>query len=238
MKDFLLSLCLLGASGFTADAEIVWLEKIYDFGLFKEEAGPTTGHTRFVNTGPEEVCITGMRPSCGCTSADYPKDPIQPGDTATVSFTYDPKGRPGKFEKSVRVYVGDSDTYLIKIRGNVLGTPESLSTLYPVVAGPLRLTTANLFGGEVKKGTSRHFFVNGYNHTSDTIRPKIVSPNKALSVVASSEDIGPGDIVAFSFYLNTRELPDTGMIDIPVRIYPDPEDESVFAEVHLTAEIK
>ena len=117
-------------------ADIVWIEKEYDFGLIKEEAGPKTGYARFVNTGPEEVMITGMRPRCGCTKADFPKDPIAAGDTATVSFTYDPTGRPGKFNKSVRVYIGSSETYKIPITGNVLGTPQSLSTLYPVVSGP------------------------------------------------------------------------------------------------------
>lgn len=50
-----------------ARGEIVWLEKEYDFGLMKEEAGPKTGSVRLVNTGPEEAVITGARPSCGCT---------------------------------------------------------------------------------------------------------------------------------------------------------------------------
>ncbi len=64
-----------------ARGEIVWLEKEYDFGLMKEEAGPKTGSVRLVNTGPEEAVITGARPSCGCTGVAYPDDPIAPGDT-------------------------------------------------------------------------------------------------------------------------------------------------------------
>ena len=238
MRKMLVGISAILCLGFGTQAEIVWLEKDYDFGLIKEEAGPKTGYARFVNTGPEEVIITGMRPSCGCTSADYPKDPIAPGDTATVSFTYDPAGRPGRFNKYVRVYIGSSDTFKIPIYGNVLGTPQSLSALYPVVSGPLRLTTANLFGGDVKKGTAKHFFVNGYNHRADSIQPKIVCENKALSVIGSSEKIGPGDIVTYSLYLNTRALPDTGTIDIPVRIYPIPEEnQEEFIEIHLTANI-
>ena len=63
-----------------ARGEIVWLEKEYDFGLMKEEAGPKTGSVRLVNTGPEEAVITGARPSCGCTGVAYPDDPIAPGD--------------------------------------------------------------------------------------------------------------------------------------------------------------
>lgn len=76
-----------------ARGEIVWLEKEYDFGLMKEEAGPKTGSVRLVNTGPEEAVITGARPSCGCTGVAYPDDPIAPGDTVKFSFTYNPLGR-------------------------------------------------------------------------------------------------------------------------------------------------
>lgn len=234
---FILALLSTLVSDSLANAEITWLEKEYDFGLMKEEAGKKTGYARFVNNGPDTVCITGVKPSCGCTSADYTDTPLAPGDTATVSFTYDPKGRPGRFNKSVRVYVGNTDTYRIAIKGNVLGTPESLAALYPVESGPLRLSTALLTGGEIKKNSSRHFFVNGYNQQSDTIHPKIVCREKALSVEASSDSVGPGDIVTYSFYLTARQLPDSGFINIPVRIYPNPEDESQYAEVHLTADI-
>lgn len=201
----------------TANAEIVWLEKDYDFGLMKEEAGKKTGHARFINTGPEEICITGVRPSCGCTSATYPEEPLAPGDTATISFTYDPKGRPGRFAKTVRVYVGDKDTYIIRIKGNVLGTPESLSTLYPIENGKLRLSEAQIFAGEVPYGTTRNYFINGYNQSEDSITPVIVSPNHALTVIASEPKLGPGDIATYSFYFNSRKVPDMGVLDIPVK---------------------
>lgn len=202
-------------------ADVVWLEKEYDFGLMKEQLGSKTGSVRFVNTGPEEIIITGARPSCGCTSVDYPVDPIAVGDTATISFTYNPAGRPGRFEKSIRVYIGEYDTSTIHIRGNVLGTPESLSVLYPIEAGPLRLTESVIPAGEITYGQTRHFFVNGYNQTLDTIHPSATSADKALSIDMSSTAVGPGDIVTFSLYLNTRDVPEPGPLSIPVTIVSD-----------------
>lgn len=82
-----------------ARGEIVWLEKEYDFGLMKEEAGPKTGSVRLVNTGPEEAVITGARPSCGCTGVAYPDDPIAPGDTVKFSFTIQPPRTSGKIRE-------------------------------------------------------------------------------------------------------------------------------------------
>lgn len=220
-----------------ARGEIVWLEKEYDFGLMKEEAGPKTGSVRLVNTGPEEAVITGARPSCGCTGVAYPDDPIAPGDTVKFSFTYNPLGRPGRFEKSIRVYIGDFDMATIRIRGNVLGTPESLSTLYPVEAGPLRLSEKRMAAGEVTYGKTRHFFLNGYNQTADTIHPSWVSDDPSLSVSSSSEAVGPGDIVTLSFYFNSRQRTEMGPLEIPVRIISDSKPGAPETEVLFTADL-
>lgn len=228
----MLSLLLSYAKG-----EVVWLEKDYDFGLMKEEAGPKTGSVRLVNTGREEVIITGARPSCGCTGVAYPEDPIAPGDTVNFSFTYNPIGRPGKFEKTIRVYIGDYDMATIRIRGNVLGTPESLTSLYPIEAGPLRLSANRMPAGDVTYGATRHFFLNGYNQTPDTIYPTWKCDDPALSVSASSDAVGPGDIVTFSFYLNSREKTEMGPVEIPVEIISDNTPDSQKTEVFFTANI-
>lgn len=230
-------LLAMAALTLTVNAEITWLEKDYDFGLMKEEAGPQTGHARFINTGTEEICITGVRPSCGCTRATYPQEPLAPGDTATISFTYDPKARPGRFQKSVRVYIGDSQTYTIRIKGNVLGTPESLSTIYPIENGALRLSEALIAAGDITYGTTRHFFINGYNQSNDSIVPVIECNNPALSVSVSEQKLGPGDIVTYGFYFNSREIPEMGIIDIPVKIADNLGNTGHTTTVALTANV-
>lgn len=228
---------LSAISATEAAAEVVWLEKEYDFGLMKEEAGPRTGSVRLVNTGPEEIVITGARPSCGCTAVAYPEDPIAPGDTVKFSFTYNPIGRPGKFAKSIRVYIGDYDMATIRIRGNVLGTPESLSSLYPIEAGALRLSSDTMSGGDVTYGATRHFFLNGYNQSSDTIRPTWRCDDPSLSISSSAEEAGPGDIITFSFYFNSRQKQDMGPVSIPVTIFSGSENGERKREVVFSANV-
>lgn len=222
---------------FSATAEVVWLEKEYDFGLMKEQAGPQTGHVRMVNTGPDEVVITGARPSCGCTGVAYQEAPIAPGDTINFSFTYNPLGRPGRFRKTIRVYVGDFDTYMITIKGNVLGTSESLSKLYPVEIGDLRLSESILTAGDVNYGSTRHFFINGYNQTADTIRPHWECDNPALEITATTEELGPGDLMTFSFYFNSRDTNEVGPVSIPVRIFSGARDKDDSGEILFTANV-
>ncbi len=183
--------------------EIRWVETEYDFGVMKEIAGRQTGYARFCNLGPDTTFISYVRPSCGCTDADYTKGLILPGDTATVSFTYNPSGRPGAFEKSVKVYIGeDKDRHVIKIKGTVVGSPETLSKLYPVSAGALRLSTRLIDLGDVVVGTGRHAFVTMVNQTTDTVSPGVSAP-QGISVDMTPKVLEPGELATLGIYINS-----------------------------------
>lgn len=204
------------AAASVAVAEIRWVERDFDFGLMKEVAGPKTGSSRFVNLGPDTVTVFSVRPSCGCTTADYTDAPLAPGDTATVSYTYNPEMRPGKFDKSVKVRLSDGSHYSIRIRGNVLGTPESLATLYPVDGGEIRLSDAVADAGDIDFGRTRALFVNAYSLAPDSIAPIVVSGSQGLSVTPSTPKAGPGDIITYSLNFNSRRHGEYGPVEIPV----------------------
>lgn len=209
---------LFAVCAMTVSADVRWIEADYDFGLMKEIAGPKTGSARFVNIGPGEVSVIEAKPTCGCTSTAIPEDPVAVGDTATVSFTYDPTGRPGRFEKSIRVLFSDGRRHRIGIRGNVLGTPESLEIFYPVEVGPVRLDNSAAMGGRIMRGKQPSVFVNVYNQRPDTVRIRLASPDKALALKAKSSKIGPGDIMTIGFYFDTWSWKMPGQVKIPVTL--------------------
>lgn len=203
-------------------ANVEWLDKNYYFGAIKEVDGPQRGHVRFVNKGADPTFINNVRPSCGCTEVEYTQGMIQPGDTATVSFVYNPLGRPGSFEKNVRVYIGkENEMYLIKLAGTVIGSPTTLEFGYPKEVGPLRLETFTTKTGEIKKGASRHLFINAYNQSLDTITPSWIFNEKGLQIELTPRDIPPGDVATFGFYLKTAEETRMGPIDYKIFIKAD-----------------
>jgi hypothetical protein len=220
-----------------AVADIQWLERDYDFGLMKEVAGPKTGHARFVNLGPDTTIINRVRPSCGCTGAEYTEGEIAPGDTAVVSFTYNPAGRPGRFEKTVKVYTGvNNDLTVINICGTVIGAPASLAADYPVEQGKLRLSSEKVDLGKVEHGYSNYVFLKGYNQSADSIHPMAEYDSKTLSVVMSSETVPPGDTFSVSFYFNSRLGNQLGVEVVPVAVYAD-ADKSDRIDVAVLTEV-
>jgi len=100
---------------------ISWDKTVYDFEKFQETAGVVVASFDFVNTGNEALYITNVRASCGCTSPEWSKEPVKPGDKGYVKVAYNPIKRPGKFNKSVTVTTNEfQPTSVLRIMGEVI----------------------------------------------------------------------------------------------------------------------
>ena len=81
---------------------IVFKDTLHDFGTLKEgEVG--NYEFDFTNTGKSPLLISGANASCGCTVADYPRDPIPPGQGGSLKVSFNSAGKPGHQEKSIAV---------------------------------------------------------------------------------------------------------------------------------------
>ncbi len=207
----ILTTIIAGAVALGATADIAWLNSEYDFGTIREDAGPAHGHLSFVNTGTEPTLINNVKTSCGCTAARWPEGEIMPGDTAVIRFSYNPAGRPGRFEKTIRVSTGtDNKTDVLTIRGNVIGDSATLARMYPYGTGPLRMTETDIQLGNLDYGTPRNKFIYAYN-TSEY--PIVLSWNKLpkpITVGLSSDTIKPGETASLGIYYNSRDENEMG----------------------------
>jgi hypothetical protein len=57
----------------------------------------------FTNTGNKLLFINDVRPSCGCTVANYPEQPVAPGDTGSITVRFGTGWHPGSQRKLVMV---------------------------------------------------------------------------------------------------------------------------------------
>ncbi len=84
-------------------AKMTFNETQYDFGYLQESEGKVSHAFRFTNDGDSPLVITRVRSSCGCTTPQYSKRPVSPGQTDSIVVIFDPKGRPGEFRKEVTI---------------------------------------------------------------------------------------------------------------------------------------
>lgn len=134
MKKALLSLALIfgafiGSEAIAQEvpngAKIEFMKEVHDYGTIENGAnGQCT--FEFKNTGNAPLIISNAKGSCGCTVPSWPREPIAPGQTATISVKYDTK-RPGAINKSVTITSNatNAPTKVIRIKGSVKPKPAS-----------------------------------------------------------------------------------------------------------------
>lgn len=105
-------------------AEFKFNEEKHDFGKIPQGTPVTTEFT-FTNIGKEPLILTEVRPTCGCTIADYTKTPVKPGDTGTIKITYN-AAVAAPFNKTI-VVTSNAKTpqKYLNIVGEVIAKPAS-----------------------------------------------------------------------------------------------------------------
>lgn len=97
---------------------IIFTELIHDYGTI-DVGSPGHCEFKFTNNKKTPLVISNVKPSCGCTVADWPKEPILPGKTGVIKLNYNTK-IPGTFSKTITVNSNaKNSTVILQIKGNV-----------------------------------------------------------------------------------------------------------------------
>ncbi len=136
MKNMFAFLLMMGSLTLSAQApattDLNWTPTVkfektsHDFGTIPEGPKATYEFT-FTNTGREPIVVSNAQAGCGCTTPEWPKQPIAPGKTGKITVGYNSEGRPGQFTKDVTVTFSSgvnrdkTGTTKLTINGNVTG---------------------------------------------------------------------------------------------------------------------
>lgn len=148
-------LCLLFLAFVTASVaqqadQLDFREETYDFGVVYENKGPATHEFVFTNNSPGPVTILKVQASCGCTTPGWSQEAIPPGKEGFIQASYDPKGRPGFFSKSLTVTTDlEADPIILHIKGTVTNDAKPAPSDYPVAKGNLKMKVGSFNMGRV-----------------------------------------------------------------------------------------
>lgn len=108
-----------GIADFFGTPVFNWVETTFNFGKIK--VNKPVDHTfTFTNTGSEPLVITSVKASCGCTVAEYSKDPIPVNGEGFVKATYNAASK-GVFNKTVTIIANtEQSEVVLTIKGEVV----------------------------------------------------------------------------------------------------------------------
>ncbi len=83
-------------------SRIVFLEESFDFGDITQ--GDRVEHTfEFENGGDQPLILSNVLTTCGCTASEWPREPIAPGESASLKVTFNSSGKMGVQNKVVTI---------------------------------------------------------------------------------------------------------------------------------------
>jgi hypothetical protein len=145
--------CLYFVVGFFAIATTVAAQKpqiVFDklehnFGSFREADGVQTTTFKFTNKGSVPLVLSNVRAACGCTTPKWTREPVMPDGSGEIHVNYDPKNRPGSFNKTVMISSNaENGTTVLRIIGRVEEAEKSIAENYPREIGSLRVKTNHI----------------------------------------------------------------------------------------------
>lgn len=171
MKGVLLIVFWFAYLSSFSQAVISFHHHLHDFGPIKEVNGAVSYDFEFVNTGNAPILIKNVESSCGCTSPEWTKQPILPGKKGFIKAIFDPKDRPGYFDKTITVYSNARPAMVeLKIKGTVEGKTRTVLDDFPYeLPSGLRLPLEHISLMKVKKGEVKTMAIGVYNNAGKAV---------------------------------------------------------------------
>jgi hypothetical protein len=194
MKRFILlfSILVLSASLF-AQPMMKLSDSEHNFGTFKEEAGRQTYNFIVTNAGNSPLVIQNIVASCGCTTPEWTREPIPAGAKGKITAIYDPKDRPGQFDKTLSVYTNSKpEIVVLRIKGEVIPHEKTIEELFTFPVGAVRFESNHLAFTNVKKTEKKIRIMQIINPSSEPVKVEFDNLPAHLTLKANPETLKPG----------------------------------------------
>lgn len=206
---------------------IVFAEKIHDFGEIMETGGNAEFEFTFVNKSGRAIKIMSVQASCGCTTPGWTQQPVAAGKSGFVKVSFDPRGRPGYFSKSLTATTDfDAIPIILQIKGQVKsGTIEASLKDFPATNGNLRLKFNSFNLGRIylnKEAQAKEFSI--YNGGDKAIHfDKSITP--AQVKVQLPETINPKEEKKIKISFDAKSRGEYGFITNTIEILTDDAEQ-------------
>ncbi len=165
----------------------------HDYGTFKEEAGSQKFDFTVTNSGNMPLVIQNIVASCGCTTPEWTREPIPAGGNGKITAIYDPKDRPGAFNKTLTVYTNSKpEMVVLVIKGEVIPHEKTVEELFMFPVGSIRFESNHLAFTNVKKTEKKIRVMQVINTSQEPVKIEFDQLPVHLSLKANPETLKSG----------------------------------------------
>ncbi|MBR2166018.1 MAG: DUF1573 domain-containing protein [Paludibacteraceae bacterium] len=224
MKKILSIVCMaLVSVAMMAQEPVITFEKTeHDFGKIAEDGGRVSTEFVFKNEGMAPLVLSNVRASCGCTTPTWTKEPVEPGKTGSITVTYNPNGRPGKFSKTITITSNATEPgKRVFIKGEVIPKQAKPVNKYTIAVGELNMKMKELNLGDIKKGEVKSGELEYANQKEAEHKVELATADSWLINQVTLEAPKPHEVGKFVFAIDTKTAPLYGPVEVYAYVVVD-----------------
>lgn len=192
---------------------------------------PVTAKFEMQNMSSNPISIKDVKTSCGCTTVEYPKGQIAPGESFVVNATYDSR-QMGHFFKDIALYSDVSQQpFYLQIRGVVVEEIIDFAGQYPYTIADLNVDRNDVEFDDVNRGDRPVQKINIRNASSKSVSPVVMHLPSYMQAQVSPTTLQPGRQGTISLILDSKKVRDYGLTQTSVflgmypgdKVHPDKE---------------
>ena len=185
---------------------------------------PVTATFEMRNKGLRRLVIESVKPDCGCTKIEYPKE-VGIGERFSIKMTYDAR-QLGHFQKMCLVKSNASKKpFYLTMKGVVLTEMKDYSGDYPIAMGELLLDKSELEFDDVNKGDVPVAEIHILNNSKKAMRPNLMHLPPYLQAITSPDHLLPGRSATITVKLLSEKLRDYGLTKTTLYMAHNPGDK-------------
>jgi hypothetical protein len=213
-KILFVALCFIHAFSFSQNNAIIKFDTTtYDFGKIEENGGNAIHTFFFSNTGTDTLKLLNVKPSCGCTTADWSKNPLLPGQKGYIKAEFNPKNRPGVFNKVITVSCNATvPSQVLIIKGEVLARKKDYKDTFSVASGNMRMTSNHIAFMEIKNTEVRSDTLDIMNDWTKPMTLQVKAQLSFATCILKPEKLNPKEKGMIILTYDASKRKDWGLI--------------------------
>lgn len=194
------------------EATMTFKSESHDFGKLKEQDGDARFSFVFQNTGAKPIVITNVKSTCGCTTPNWTRKPVNGGEEGKIDVVYHAKGRPGNFHKSIIVYSNAQNSPVtLKISGTVVPKPKGIEDEYRYLIDKLRFKKTNIHFSNLYNDETRTETVEFVNVSDEAVKIEQTDKRRQpphIQISISPENVEPGQKGSITVVYDAKQKDD------------------------------
>jgi len=209
----------------------------YSFGKIEEAKGPVSYTFSFTNTGSEPLVLQSVLPSCGCTTPEWSRKPVEPGGKGFIKATFNPAGRKGPFDKSIKINSNNiGGVVSLRFNGEVIGKALSIEDQFPFKIDNLRFSSLYISYGKISPGKSITRTLQVINTGNENVALSFPAVPPHIEVMVNPSTLKPNQKGTIDFSYDATRKNDWGPLSDMVNYTVNGKADSRF-RINLTATI-